>query len=443
MSDIFICYSSSDREIANFVYERLRTEGWDVWMADPNTLAGVKWRKEVKVQLAAARCVVALWSPTAEESDFVMDEAEDALKRGILVPARIESMELPYGFRQVQTADLIGWKGQGDHAGMKALLVALRTRLGNKGESAPKSVQHLPPVLPAATSNPESPQPVEKKSSNGGDSQIKPPFPPNRFARRFAITIAILGVVAISLRVTFGPKGLTKAPWSFPTLVRIPHEGTATGTTGKSAAESTSFTIPFYFAETEITVEQYDAFCKAKKRDCPKIPAGRGNHPVVDMIWKDALAYAEWLGATTGKACRLPTETEWEFAARAGTTTNYALPRPNGSDDIVGKDLANCADCGPRSSRGTTPVKSFEPNAWGLYDMHGNAWEWTCAAWSDKVDPGNQKCAGKDDAGARVVRGGSWYGNADYARSGARDPYGPADRGDSIGFRVLCSSPIE
>jgi hypothetical protein len=94
MSDIFICYSSKDREVADRLLTRMRAEGWTVWM-DTHTLTGARWRKEIQNQLAQARCVVALWSAAAEESDYVMDGADDARKRGILVPALIEAMNLP------------------------------------------------------------------------------------------------------------------------------------------------------------------------------------------------------------------------------------------------------------------------------------------------------------------------------------------------------------
>ena len=98
---------------------------------------------------------------------------------------------------------------------------------------------------------------------------------------------------------------------------------------------------------------------------------------MINVDWSDARAYAHWLGAMTGATCRLPNEAEWEYACRAGTTTAYALPAPDGSDDIAGKGLANCDGCGSEwDDNQTAPVGSFEANAWGLHDMHGNVGEW-------------------------------------------------------------------
>ena len=146
---------------------------------------------------------------------------------------------------------------------------------------------------------------------------------------------------------------------------------------------------PFYLGATEVTFAQYDAYCEATGRAKPS-DAGwpeRDKRPVINVDWNDARAYARWLDAMTGSGCRLPSEAEWEYAARAGTTTEYALPAPDGSDDIEGKGLANCSDCGSKwDGKQTAPVGSFEPNAWGLHDMHGNVWEWVEDCWHEDYD---------------------------------------------------------
>ncbi|MCY4283154.1 MAG: formylglycine-generating enzyme family protein, partial [Gammaproteobacteria bacterium] len=157
------------------------------------------------------------------------------------------------------------------------------------------------------------------------------------------------------------------------------------------------------------------------------------NQPVVCVSWNDAQAFIKWLSDETGGNYRLPTEAEWEYAARAGTTTKYSW------GDDIGSNRANCDndDCGD-SYDYTAPVGSFPANPWGLHDMHGNVWEWVQDCWND-----NYKGAPKDgsvwtsgDCSQRVIRGGSWFYDAWYLRSADRFRYDRANRNGTIGFRL-------
>ena len=207
---------------------------------------------------------------------------------------------------------------------------------------------------------------------------------------------------------------------------------------------------PFYLAETETTFDQYDAFAKQSARNLPDDQGwGRGTQPVVNVDWNDARAYVNWLGAMTGKSCRLPSEAEWEYAARARTTTEYALPADaNGSDDIKDKALANCEDCGSKwTGKQTAPVGQFPANGWKLHDMHGNVWEWVedCfhKNYEGAPENGAARQGGTGACQSRVLRGGAWNDFVGDVRSAARVDQAPGYRYFSIGFRVLCSSPIE
>lgn len=181
----------------------------------------------------------------------------------------------------------------------------------------------------------------------------------------------------------------------------------------------------------------------------PGFPQG-DDHPVVNVTWNDAAAMCKWLSETEGKTYRLPTEAEWEYAARAGTTTRYH----SGDDPQSLLKVANVFDA---SSAGywdkwsryalggsdgfafTSPVGSFKPNAFGLHDVHGNAWEWT-ADWHDDSyyarspvdDP-----KGPEDGSVRVRRGGSWHTWAFYARSSYRNWNAPDTRYTLVGMRLL------
>ncbi|MGD8932597.1 MAG: SUMF1/EgtB/PvdO family nonheme iron enzyme, partial [Chromatiales bacterium] len=143
---------------------------------------------------------------------------------------------------------------------------------------------------------------------------------------------------------------------------------------------------PFEIGRTELTYEQYDYYVWQQQSEehppaypqSPPNESARGQRALAYVSWNDANGYLAWLSERTGDSYRLPTEAEWEYAARAGTQTAYALPAPAGSDDIEGQGLANCADCGsPWDNRYIAPVGSFAPNTWGLYDTAGNVWEWT------------------------------------------------------------------
>ena len=170
---------------------------------------------------------------------------------------------------------------------------------------------------------------------------------------------------------------------------------------------------------------------------------------MVNVSWNDAMAFCKWLSRKEGNAYRLPTEAEWEYACRAGTTTRYY----SGDDPETLAEVGNVADAtlfkaklpGVKSSIKasdgyvfTAPVGKFKPNPFGLYDMHGNAWQW-CADWygaeyyakSPVADP-----TGPDSGDGRVLRGGSWAVAPSGARSAVRYGTSPGNLNLATGFRV-------
>ena len=160
---------------------------------------------------------------------------------------------------------------------------------------------------------------------------------------------------------------------------------------------------------------------------------GRGRRPAINVSWRDAKAYVSWLSRKTGKRYRLLSESEWEYAARAGTTTRYSW----GND--IGQNRANCEGCGSRwDNRQTAPVGSFPANPFGLHDVHGNVWEWVEDCWN-----GNYRGAPTDaiawmsgDCEKRVMRGGSWNFTPRHLRSAVRYWDTTGHRFKVIGFRV-------
>ena len=147
----------------------------------------------------------------------------------------------------------------------------------------------------------------------------------------------------------------------------------------------------FRLGKYEVTVGQFRRFVAAMGGggNSPYDRGwGRGNRPVINVNWDDIQGYIDWLNAKTGVTFRLPTEAEWEYAARAGSTTQYSW------GNSIGSNRANCDGCGSRwDNKQTAPVGSFSPNAWGLYDMHGNVWEWVEDCWNKTLQERSVRCS--------------------------------------------------
>ena len=160
---------------------------------------------------------------------------------------------------------------------------------------------------------------------------------------------------------------------------------------------------------------------------------GRGNRPVINVSWDDVQLFIAWLNDKTGGNYRLPTEAEWEYAARAGSTTKYSW------GDTIVSNRANCDGCRSRwDGKQSAPVGSFAPNGYGLHDMHGNVWEWVedCYHGNYVGAPTDGSAWISGDCSQRVVRGGSWLNFPANLRSAYR--YGPTRSGRSnyLGFRL-------
>jgi formylglycine-generating enzyme required for sulfatase activity len=195
---------------------------------------------------------------------------------------------------------------------------------------------------------------------------------------------------------------------------------------------------PFAMSRHEITFDQYDDFAKATGRKLPDDEGwGRGHQPVIRVSWSDALTYADWLSQQTGKRYRLPSEAEWEYAARAGTETSHWW------GNEIKQGLANCVGCGSRwAGKQPAPVGSFKPNQFGLYDTAGNVAERVQDCWHENYEGAptegsawEEKNGG--DCGRRVARGGSWYRAHDWARSSYRFSNRPSFSGRALGLRLV------
>jgi len=188
----------------------------------------------------------------------------------------------------------------------------------------------------------------------------------------------------------------------------------------------------FHMSKYKITFDEYDVFANATERAKPNDKKwGREKRPVMNVTWNDAVAYAEWLSQQTGKHYRLPTEAEWEYAARAGSTTKYWW------GDNIGHNRANCGGCGSLwDYKKTAPVGSFAPNGFGLYETVGNVWEWTCSEYAAYSEKKHVECSA-ETTGQRVARGGSWNYRPGGVRSAYRSYYDTTNKYPDLGFRLV------
>jgi formylglycine-generating enzyme required for sulfatase activity len=218
-------------------------------------------------------------------------------------------------------------------------------------------------------------------------------------------------------------------------------------------------TVPsFFMSEYLIADSHWTAVARMPRVDIelqesPSYFKGKGDRPVESINWFEAVEFCERLSQHSGRRYRLPTEAEWEYACRAGTTTPFHygetittyLANYDGTDDPEGRWSGSY----DRGSKGiyrqeTTSVDTFPPNAFGLYDMHGNVLEWCLDHWHDNYQgaPTDGSAWLSNDRNAnRILRGGSWNNLPRYCRSAARDDYSPGFRFNNVGFRVVCEIP--
>jgi formylglycine-generating enzyme required for sulfatase activity len=233
-----------------------------------------------------------------------------------------------------------------------------------------------------------------------------------------------------------------------PEMVAIPAGefvmGSPASETGRYEDEGPQLSVtiarPFAVGKYEVTFDEWDACAAAGA--CDHRPYddgwGRGRQPVINVSWHDALSYLAWLSRTTGKRYRLPSEAEWEYAARADSRSAY----PWG--EVPGSGQANFDGSGSRwSGKQTAPAGSFAANGFGLHDMIGNVWEWVqdCYQESYMGAPTDGSAREGSKCEARVLRGGSWLDDPQVAHSAFRGRDAPAIRDNVSGFRLARTLP--
>jgi formylglycine-generating enzyme required for sulfatase activity len=285
------------------------------------------------------------------------------------------------------------------------------------------------------------------------------------------LLVSVLGLLYQLNQSDYGPSLAAKAlfvhwgllPLTEPEMVTIPmgefQRGSVKGDSDERPVVMVKIASAFQIAKYEVTFEEYDLFAAATGRDKPNDQGwGRGSRPVINVSWEDAEAYAAWLSSQTGKDYRLPSEAEWEYAARAGTETerywpNHAEGEPDPACNHANVfdtqnasrikatyggitwEPFNCGDDYPF----TAPVGQFTPNGWQLHDMLGNVWEWVRDCYVDSYEGAPTDGTPRevsDTCEYRVLRGGSWFNIPRGVRSANREGGAPDYRSDGIGFRL-------
>lgn len=389
MIDIFISYASEDRARAALIAAALETRGWTVFW-DRTIPAGKTWRDYIGAALEEARCVLVVWSAASIASTWVQEEADSGRERGVLVPVLIEAVKQPLGFRLIQAEDLTGWDGNAAAPAFAKLAGDLATMLGEPQAFAGSGADVARPWL-------EWPWLMAPQ-------QAAAPVPS---AKTYQETITGMEFVLVEggcfqMGDTFGDGDASEKPV---------HEVWVDG---------------FYMGKYAVTQGQWQ---KITGSNLSRFRQGE-DYPVEVVSWHEAQAFIAKLNALTGKKYRLPTEAEWEYAARSGgRKEKYS----GGNDvDAVAWYEAN-------SGGKTNPVGAKSANGLGLYDMSGNVWEW-CADWYGEnyyASSPQDNPQGPATGSERVIRGGSWNNDAWGVRSVRRVWSAPANRFNHLGFRLV------
>jgi formylglycine-generating enzyme required for sulfatase activity len=320
---------------------------------------------------------------------------------------------------------------------------------GRFAELARARIQQLKAAPPAqgqaAASAPPPAKPAEDKPAEDKPAQSKAaPKPQPQPEKVRPVPAASAADGAEQEARASGPAGAVAAVKdcdACPVMVALSPAPFTMGSNSSDPSERPAHKValrtPFAIGKYEVTVDQWGECVKASV--CPSLPStanAPGNQPMRDVSWDEAQLYLKWLSTISRRPYRLPTEAEWEYAARGGTATPYWW----GSQMKGGN--SSCEGCGqPWKAEAPPPIGSFSANPFGLHDMNGSVWEWVQDCWhsSYKGAPADGSAWANGSCQSRVIRGGSWREDGSYMLSTTRFKYDASVRQSQNGFRVARS----
>jgi formylglycine-generating enzyme required for sulfatase activity len=466
-NQLFISYSHADRDwverLQKMIKPLVRSEALRLW-DDSRIPPGAKWKAEIEKALASAKVALLLVSDDFLASEFVINKELPPLLRAAeheglcilwvcLGPCFYEATPI-HDYQAVLPPEepLEALSPVQQKAALKSIAVAIRDALSSEVAAA-----QVPPTPVPPAQVPPKPVPAPSPALS---SAAAPAATDSSRLQRFATSTCLL-------RQEGGRWSMERRPLQVEgyredlgegvalTMVKIVAGsllmGSAKDEPERSDAEGPQHDVTlgaFFMAQTPITQAQWRAVAGWKKvgRDLQPDPSyfKGANRPVEKVSWFDALEFCRRLNQRTGQRYGLPSEAQWEYACRAGSSTPFHFGATL-TPELANYDGNNVYGNGPKGTdrEQTIDVASFSANGWGLHDMHGNVWEWCEDHWHESYNfaPGDDQPwlipAAADDE-PRLLRGGSWNARPAYCRSAARNGLPPADRSDLIGFRVCC-----
>lgn len=365
--EVFISYSSQDKIIADAVCHSLEENRITCWIAPRDILAGANYASQIIQSIKGCKVIVLIFSESSNKSEHVGNEIDKGFNYGKpIIPFMIDKTEMNDDFEY--------------YLGRKHWLIAYPDYKEKTAELVSSISRLLGRNRPSIESGPDC-VPIKMVKIDGGTF--------------------VMG---------------------------------ATIEQGKDADDSEKpkhnvTVLPFEISEAPITVAQYREYCSNTGTKMPVAPSWGwiDNHPIVNVSWHDANAFAKW------KGCRLPSEAEWEFAARGGNLSKHYKYSGSNTPDEIGWFADNTRQTGTR------PVRAKKPNELELFDMSGNVYEW-CNDWKyeytheDQIDP-----RGPEDGIIKASKGGSWHSSTKSLRVSNRDDDPPEFYSHNVGFRIARS----